>query len=432
MIDIYVLDNNLKKIGIVDAYKSLIWCNRYNKPGDCELYLDATPDSISLLTIGKYLARTDDSMICQIRRIEIQTDAETGNYLIVTGIDVKEFLNRRIIWGMANCNGKVESFIRNLVTAASIAPSISDRKFKLQNGNQMLYLANSAGFTEAVSEQVSYKNLGEKIREYCTTYQWGYRIYLDEQKLYFQLYKGADKSNLVVFSDQFENLSSTDYADDQTDMINIALVAGSGEDADRLTQTYGSASGINRYEMFIDARDIAQVITWEELTDMYPTVEYGGNGSIASSGGNFVYKVSSIDIQIVDAAQKQWLQDNYTGTVVTVDNQEYYRISNVIIADLPSETPDDSDNCTLRDLVYNVYLLNRGKDNIAEHGKVITFNGAVIPDVTFIYKEDYNLGDIVKVENQFGITANARIVEIIEVLDENGYSIEPKFEYQGV
>ena len=142
--------------------------------------------------------------------------------------------------------------------------------------------------------------------------------------------------------------------------------------------------------------------------------------------------MSSIDIQIVDAAQKAWLQANYTGSVVTVDGQEYYRIANVNIADIPSETPQDNDTCTLYPLVYNVYLLNRGAEKTAEHGPVKTFDGAVIPDVTFIYKTDYNLGDIVTVENQFGITANARIVEIIEVLDDNGYSIEPKFEYQGV
>lgn len=432
MIDVYVLDANLQLVGVVDSYKSLIWTNRYNVPGDCELYLDATSGSINLLQIGRYLVRTDDFMICQIRKVEIDTSSDQGNYIIATGYDVKDFLDRRIIWGMANCDGNLETFIRGIITASAISPAIADRKFKLQNGNQMLYLASAAGFTEALTEQVSYKNVGEKIREYCEKYKWGYKIYLDDGKFYFALYKGQDKSGLVIFSDQYENLSSTMYTDDQTDLANVALVAGSGEDNERLTDVYGSASGVNRFEMFVDARDIAQKVSWQELTDVYPTTDQGGNGSIASSGGNFVYKMSTIDIQIVDAAQKQWLQDNYTGTVVTVSGQEYYRISNVIIADLPSETPQDADTCVLRELVYDVYLLNRGAEKLAEHGRVVTFDGSVIPDVTFVYKTDYNLGDIVTVENQFGITAPARIVEIVEVLDENGYSIEPTFEYQGV
>ena len=432
MIDVYVLDGNFKQVGIIDTYKSLIWANRYNEPGDCELYVDATPDSISMLAMGRYLQRKDDSMLCKIRKIEINTSAIEGNYLIVTGYDVKSFLDQRIMWGMANCDGNLETFIRRIVTTSSISPTIADRKFKIQNGNQMLYLGSLAGFKESLSEQVSYKNLGEKIREYCQTYNWGYRIYLDEEKLYFELYKGEDKSGLVIFSDHFENLSTTDYTDDQTDIANVALVAGSGEDVARLTDVYGSASGIERFEIFCDARDIAQVITWEELTNLYPTTAQGGNGSIAFSGSNYVYKLASLDVQIVDANQKAWLQANYTGTVVTIDGNEFFRTENVIVADLESETPVETDACTLRRIVYNVYLLNRGAENIAEHGRVVTFNGSVIPDTTFVYKTDYNLGDIVTVENQFGITVNARIIEIVEVLDDNGYNIEPKFEYQGV
>ena len=44
------------------------------------------------------------------------------------------------------------------------------------------------------------------------------------------------------------------------------------------------------------------------------------------------------------------------------------------------------------------------------------------------YKEDYNLGDIVNIVNEFGISINARITEIIESQDDNGYTIEPTFE----
>ena len=39
MIDVFVLDGDLKIIGIIDAYKSLIWAKRYRETGDCELYI---------------------------------------------------------------------------------------------------------------------------------------------------------------------------------------------------------------------------------------------------------------------------------------------------------------------------------------------------------------------------------------------------------
>ena len=39
------------------------------------------------------------------------------------------------------------------------------------------------------------------------------------------------------------------------------------------------------------------------------------------------------------------------------------------------------------------------------------------------------MGDLVTVENEYGISVKARITEVVEVYDDNGYSIEPKFEY---
>ena len=433
MIDVFVLDGNLKLAGVVDAYKSLIWVNRYKKPGDCEVYLDASMENIALLSIGKYLVRSDDSMVCRIKKIEIDTAPENGNYLIVTGYDVKQLVDQRIFWGKATVNGNLEAFIRKIVNSSCASNASDERKFLKDNGQQLLYLGSEAGLTVTESEQISYKNVGEKIREYCEKYKFGYRVIRNDEKLYFELFNGEDKTDTVIFSDEYENLSSTKYVDDSTDLANVALIAGSGEDAKRLTETIGNATGINRYELFADARDIAQVVTWEQLTETYPTTEQGGQGSIAFSGGNYVYKMASIDIQIVDEAQLEWLQDNYTGTVVTdADGNRYFRTANAIIADLPSETPQQTDSCTLRKIVYSVYLLNRGAEKIAEHGEVKTFDGEVIPDVTFTYRTDYNLGDIVRVKNAFGIEANARIIEVVEVLDQNGYRIEPTFEWQGV
>lgn len=49
MIDVYILDGNLNQIGIIDTYVSLLWVNRYASEGDCELYVEATNENLSLL-----------------------------------------------------------------------------------------------------------------------------------------------------------------------------------------------------------------------------------------------------------------------------------------------------------------------------------------------------------------------------------------------
>lgn len=430
--DVYVLDKNLEPIGLFDSYRSLIWANRYDKAGDCELYVEASSENIELLSMGNYLTRYDgaDSMTCRINKIELDTDAEEGNYLIVTGTDTKAMLDQRIVWSMMNADGNLEDFIRSMVNLTCINPNLPARKFLKTNGDPLIQLGNKANFTEVTTEQVTYKNVGGKIREYCQTNKWGYRFVLSNGALWFQLYQGTDRSNEVIFSDQYENLSSTKFTDDATNMGNVALVAGSGEGSERSRNVSGYAEGVERYELYVDAKDIAQNITWAELTEMYPTTDSGGQGYIASQGDGYVYKMNYLNVQIVDSDQLAQLRINYPdGQKITIDGADYYQVYNVIIANLPSNTPQDNDSCQLWAIVYEVYLLNRGYENLAEYGEKISFEGSIIPDMTFVYKQDYFLGDIVSVENEYGIKANARIVEIVEVNDENGYNVEPKFEY---
>lgn len=431
MEDIYVLNKNLERIGVVDFYKSCIWAKRYDEIGDCELYLEATIDNLNLLQKGYYLERDDDDMICQIKSIEIDTDSENGNYLTVMGYDVKRILDQRIIWSTMNVDsGNLETFIRTIVDKTLCTPNLYARQAQKEDGSQLLFLGDLAGFTEVITEQVSYKNVGEKVRDYCKTYGWGYRVVLSNSVFWFQLFKGDDKSSNVVFSENYENLITSKYSEDETNMGNVALVAGEGEGSERSRNVAGYAEGLDRYEIFVDAKDISKTITWEDLTELFPTTDKGGQGYIASASGSYVYKLNYLNVQIVDSDQLTWLKTNYpSGQEVTIGGIQYYQVYNEIVADLPSNSPQSSDNVTLRDIVYSVYLLNRGYEKMAEYGAVTTFDGTIEPRTTFIYKQDYNLGDIVAIESRFGISVNARITEIVEVKDDNGYSVEPKFEY---
>lgn len=554
--DIYVLNKNLKRIGIVDNYNSVIWANRYAQRGDCEVYVPATSENLQLMQKGFYLERDDDGMVCQIKKIQLDTDAEDGNYLTVSGYDVKGFLDQRVIWGTATCNGNVEAFNRKLVSDALISPSIEARGLKKENGGQLLSLEAAQEFTEETSEQVSYRNIGEKIRETCQKYGWGYRIFRENSGLKFGFYKGTNRTSEVIFSDEFENLASTTYKSDDTKLGNVALVAGAGEGAERARSVYGYQEGVDRYELFVDAKDVAKNIRYADLKNAFPLVADGGSGYITTAGEKPVYAVGTLIIKVLDGNQLAWLKEKFpngevvytttsrnkllfpswaevaacpktsgyynypiqlepnttyylstnyddgyggwgkgyvlvspaknnsswkaishlgqgavSGTVTTGSSgilylnvnatqsqweqvvlhsfaqiekgthaTEYvsfwdgevttnYKIPNCAIADLQSDTPADGDSVTLRDVVYSAYLLERGYQKVVEYGETESFEGSVIPDITFTYKQDYFLGDIVKVRNEYGIEANARIVEVVEVQDVNGYRIEPKFEY---
>lgn len=432
MADIYVLDRNLKSVGIVDTCKSLIWANRYNSVGDCELYIPASEEYLNLLKMGYFLYRTDSPMVCQIKKIEIDTDAEEGNYLIVTGYDVKRWLDQRIIWNTSSADGNAEAFIRSIVDEACGNSSTADRQIKDADGNRIFFLSTASGFSDVITEQISYKTVGEKVREYCLKFGWGYKLDFIDNAFYFSLYKGTDRTDTVVFADEYENLCTTTYITDDTNMGNIALICGQGEGANRARNIAGSASGMNRYEVYIDAKDLSRNITWAELIALYPTIEDGGEGYIfGASEIGWSYWLETYDCPVIDANHLAWLHQKYThGQEVTIDGVLYYEVYDEIIADLPNETPDDDTVVVLDNLIYMSYLINRGYERLADYGATTTFDGTIEPNMTFVYNKDYFLGDTVTIRNQYGIDVDATITEIVEVYDENGYSVEPKFEYK--
>lgn len=427
--DVYVLNKNLDIVYVIDTYKSCIWSNRYVELGDCELYIPANPYLLGILLKDYYLVRLNDDMVCRIKKVELTTDVENGDYIIVTGKDTKDLCDQRIIWDTIGCNGNLETFIRQMVTSSLISPSLQSRTALKPNGDPLITLGTAAGFTDVLTGQVSYKNLGEKIRDYCTKYGWGYKVILNDNILNFVLYKGADRSDSVIFSDDYENLDATTYIQDVTSMGNVALVGGEGEGSARSKNVSGSAEGTDRYEIFVDAKDITHTVAWSDLVALYPTTASGGQGYFATESGQPVYRLNYLNIQIVDEEQLLRLRSKYpSGAVVTIDGIDYYQVSNITIADVPSTSPSSSDNVTLRDVIYDVYLLNRGYEKLADYGEKISFNGTIEPNITFEYKKDYGLGDIVTVENQYGVSASVRIVEVIEVDDDDGYSVQPKFQ----
>ena len=85
----------------------------------------------------------------------------------------------------------------------------------------------------------------------------------EEQKLVFEVLEGTDRSANqterppMIFNVDYDNVISREYVSDTTEYKNTAIVGGQGEGAERKVTTVGDENtGLGRYEMFVDARDI--------------------------------------------------------------------------------------------------------------------------------------------------------------------------------
>lgn len=87
-----------------------------------------------------------------------------------------------------------------------------------------------------------------------------------------------------------------------------------------------------------------------------------------------------------------------------------------------------TDSGTLSDSEYISKLEQRGKQKLADNTETVTFEGEMEASKMFVYGEDFFMGDIVQIVNEFGIESKVRVVEMIYSHDENGVDFYPTFE----
>lgn len=262
--DVYVLNRDYEVIYCIDNYISLIWTQRYAKRGDFELMVKASPEMVARLQKGFYLVRDEDVVgafdsVMIIQNITIQTDVENGDNLIVSGYDLKDIIHRRVIKSQTVFTNKTIKYIVSSLLDDNIISAESARVIQHFNFDD----SSDVGSTETLTVQVTGDNLGDYIEELLDKYGYGYIVYLDDGEMYLRLVDGEDRSMdqstnpLVIFAESFDNLLSTSYNEEMRDYASLAYVAGEGEGADRRIKSVGSGSGIDRYEIFVDARDIS-------------------------------------------------------------------------------------------------------------------------------------------------------------------------------
>ena len=269
--ELLVLNTNFESIAVIDTYESMIWTDRYNSYGDFEIYFAMDTNLLSYLKEDYYLWLKDSEHCMIIEDVKINADTEEGNHLIVTGRSLESILERRIIWGQQIFNGNLQNGIQTMLNDCIISPSIADRKID----NFIFVPSTDSKITElTIDNQYTGDCLYDVISGLCTENNIGFKVVLtDENQFAFSLYAGVDRSYdqtdnpYVVFSPNFENIINSNYYSSKAGFKNVTLVAGEGEGASRKTTTVGTASGLDRRELFTDARDISSDTEEGTLTD---------------------------------------------------------------------------------------------------------------------------------------------------------------------
>ncbi|WP_370150181.1 siphovirus ReqiPepy6 Gp37-like family protein [Exiguobacterium profundum] len=367
-IPIRIITTDFQLVAEIDNYESLLiessWCGI----GTCQLKINRHMKYANELIKGRIIfpgAEKDKPYIIKHREIEVNERGKISENWIIKAVSLKGLLAQRITMPPVDkaydyVNANVETIMRGYVERNAISPTDSDRIIP------NLAQSTNEGKGPQTIYQTRFKNLADELSELSLVSGLGWNVRLDTaaQRFIFDVLEGRDltvnQNTLppVIFSPKFNSLKQLSYTESELNYKNTAYVAGQGEGIERRVVEVGATSGINRHEIFVDARDIAEEVTPED-------------------DGN-------------------------------------------------SETPNDPVPRPEQDVIND--LIARGNQNLAEYDQEEFMEGEVLQKSPFVYKEDYDLGDMVTTRNDdWGITMDARITVIRESYSASGKAVEVTF-----
>lgn len=261
--DVYVLNSTFEPEEVLDIYTSFIWTDRYAKAGDFELYLPMQFSFLRFLTGTYYISINDSEHGMVVESVKLETSSEDGIFITLSGRSYESILDRRIVWGLKTLSGNLQNGVKSLINECIISPTDSARRIP----NFIFEDSTDPAITSlTIDTQYTGDNLYDVICDICATYKIGFKITLNTSKqLVFKLYSGVDRSyeqvsnSFVIFSPAFDNLLESNYAQDNSAYKTCTLVGGEGQGNERRYSSYigKSVTGLERRELFTDARDIS-------------------------------------------------------------------------------------------------------------------------------------------------------------------------------
>lgn len=382
-----IMNRNFELLGEIDRYKSLQITRSWHGIGSLELHVNRYISGANLLQRGNIVyphGSPHKAFIIRHREIELDQAGKVTENWFIRALPIKSLLGQRITYPPADApqdaiEADAESVMLHYVANNVVNPADIKRKM------ESVRLSASLRRGPSVSWQSRYKNLAEELAEISTLSGLGWHVDIDVQakQFVFTVAEGRDltvnQSALppAIFSPEFGTLRQLGYTESDINYRNTSIVAGQGEGTDRRVIETGESSGYDRYELFVDARDVSEE-TDAETPQPRPVADI--EADLRNRGQQ---KLAEYESEVYLEGQIATPVKRYDTKASTSFPTQFQ----------PMET--------------YTRKLRRG---------------------SLVYEVDYDLGDIVTLQNkEWGVTVDARITEMKEIYEAGNYRIEASF-----
>lgn len=333
---------------VIDDACSVIWCERYQEPGEIALVLRATPELLRFFWQAEIMITRDDTDRAMfVEDVVLTTSADNGDYIRITGVSAEGLTKRRVIGQRGavtdmDATAAIRYYMQENIGAYWYFYTDDEHQHGRNNPYCRMYvnLLVKGEDDERITEKISAEPFGENLLDFivdiCKGNEFGYQITFDGEKLVYRSYRGDDRTlnqderNAVVFAEEFLNLGNSEYEYSRDAYYSHVIAGGSGTGS---TREYGESftgfrtargCGLNLRQKFINASgtsgNMLRIAAQNEVLSARETVNFTAE---AQETGQFAYR-----------------EDYFLGDRVSVVNR--YGISGTATVTEVVETEDEN------------------------------------------------------------------------------------------
>lgn len=234
---------NFELIDMIDVYRELTTNRLFRGAGEITIKLNTLEYSNSLEIDNVVMV---DGEAYFIEGFSKYNNAEKVQTYEASGHHINSILERRtiIVPYTVTTDQSYEYHIQQLILQNIMLPSDTNRRI----ANFTIKSTSFIGYPVA-EYAIEKQSLGEGINTICESAGFGYRIDydIDNARFVFSLLKGVDRTDEVMFSEDFNNVENSELTRDSSEWVNVCYLNNDGSMA-----PIGAGTGLDRREFFVE------------------------------------------------------------------------------------------------------------------------------------------------------------------------------------
>lgn len=324
---VYEITNEVfEQVGMLNNITSMMGSEAYIGAGDFAVWATIGDESNDLLQKGRYVWFGGDAA-GKIEDIAKDIDEDGNATIKASGRTLECILNTRVVWDTLQVDGvDASTAMMTVVNANCVSPVDPTRKIP------WLELGDDIHAGGSITMQQTGSDVYGTLEDIAKASGLGFKVTFDpyNKRCVFEVVSGVDRSqgqsanDPVIFTTDLEDVLSSSYSLSTVDYRNVAIVDGEGEGIERKRAVAGdqAASGFDRVEMYVDARDIQSTYT-DDNGDEHTLTDEQYTSSLVQRGDEklsqqIVSESLESSIRVDDKVQFKYEKDYWLGDKVTV------------------------------------------------------------------------------------------------------------------